>query len=267
MRKEQPILAHRERLVKRRLRYFANRKKISILKGGPWSSQLSERQMIKSQPRLLYLLPILLTGSLVAAQSQPTPVPYASATQINALLANLEQTTQTTLNDLGKVRVDKWKADSGVKRQTQGDLDSLTRNLQSALPTIINEVRSAPEDLTATFKLYHNLDALHDVFRSVAESAGAFGPRSEYQSLGNDADAIDGIRRELADRVQNLATSKEAELTRLRAVVKAAQAAPPTPPKKIVIDDTEPVKKPAKKKVPKPPSASQPTQPAQTPQQ
>jgi hypothetical protein len=223
--------------------------------------------MIKSRLLLLCFLPMLCVGSLSSpAQSQSAPVSYASANQINTLLGNLEQATQTTLADLSKVRVDKWKADSSVKRQSQGDLDSLTRNLQSALPTLINEVRAAPEDLGATFKLYHNLDALHDVFRSVAESAGAFGPRNEYQSLGNDAEAVDNIRRDLAERLQTLATSKEAELNRLRAVVKAAQAAPPAPPKKIVIDDTEPAKKPAKKKVPKPPSATQ-AQPAQTPPQ
>jgi hypothetical protein len=202
----------------------------------------------------------LASFSSAAAQSQPAPVSYASANQVNTLLGNIEQTSQTTLADLNKVRVEKWKTDSGVKRQTQGDIDALSRNLQSALPTIVNELRAAPEDLAATFKLYHNLDALHDVFRSVAESAGAFGSKSEYQALGNDSEAMDTIRRSLAERMQNLAAAKEAELTRLHAQLKAAQANPPAPAKKIVIDDNEPVKKPAKKKVPKPPTAA-PTQP------
>jgi len=219
--------------------------------------------MIKSRLHVLSSLPLWLFALLATAQSQPAPVPYASANEVNTLLGNIEQTSQTTLADLNKVRVDKWKADSGVKRQTQGDIDALARNLQSALPTIVNELRAAPEDLAATFKLYHNLDALHDVFRSVAESAGAFGPKSEYQSLGNDSEAMDTIRRSLADRMQTLAAAKEAELTRLRTQLKAAQANPPAPAKKIVIDDNEPVKKPAKKKVPKPPTAT----PAQPPPQ
>jgi len=223
--------------------------------------------MITSRLFLLWFSPVFCIGSVLAtAQTQPTPVPYASASQVNTLLANLEQASQTTLGDLGKIRIDKWKADSDVKRQTQADVDSLSRNLQSALPTIVEELRSSPEDMAATFKLYHNLDALHDVFRSVAESAGAFGAKNDYQSLANDAEAIDNIRRELAERMQTLATSKEAELTRLRAAVKAAQASPPAPPKKIVVDDNEPPKKPAKKKVPKPPSAT-PAQPAPAPPQ
>ncbi|MBV8890701.1 MAG: hypothetical protein JO266_01775, partial [Acidobacteria bacterium] len=109
---------------------------------------------------------------------------------------------------------------------------------------------SAPEDLAATFKLYHNLDALHDVLGSVAEDVGAFGPRDEYQPLANEANNFDNLRSRLALRIQNLAASKEAELGRLRSALAAAQAAPPPPAKKTVIDDTEP-EKPVKKKKPK----------------
>jgi hypothetical protein len=87
------------------------------------------------------------------------------------------------------------------------------------------------------------------VLRSVAETAGAFAPKEEFQPLANDANALDSVRRALADRVQNLAASKEAELGRLRSQLQAAQAAAAAaPPKKIVVDDTEPEKKPAKRK-------------------
>jgi hypothetical protein len=53
----------------------------------------------------------------------------------------------------------------------------------------------------------------------------------------------------MADRVQTLASSKENELARLRNEVRAAQAAAAAgPPKKVVVDDTEPAKKPLRKK-------------------
>ena len=213
-------------------------------------------------PRL-FASAILLASVFTLAQQPSAPVPYTSANQLNTLLGNLDEATQSALTDLGKVRVDRWKADSGVKRQSQSDIDSIVRNLQSALPGMVNELRAAPEDLAATFKLYHNLDALHDVFRSVAESAGAFGSKSEYQSLAADSDGLDSVRRTLAERLQNLAVSKDAEIARLRAQVKTAQASAPATPKKIVIDDDEPAKKPKKKAVPKPaiPPAAQ-AQPA-----
>jgi len=133
-------------------------------------------------------------------------------------------------------------------------VDSVTRNLQDALPGMINEVRNAPEDLAASFKLYHNLDALHDVLGSVAEDVGAFGPKEDYQHLADEANNFDNLRSQLANRIQNLAAGKEAELNRLRtalAAAHAAQAAPPPPPKKIVVDDTEPEKPVKKAKKPK----------------
>jgi len=227
--------------------------------------------MNKPYRQNLRLLPLLCVLCLpVAAQiipaSQNTPIPYASVNQVNTLLGNLEQASQTTIGDLAKVRIDRWKTDSGIKRQSQSDMESLARNLQSALPGMINELRSSPEDLAASFKLYHNLDALHDVLRSVAESAGAFGTKSEYQSLANDSDAIDNVRRSLADRLQSLTSAKESELSRLRAQLKAAQAAPTAPAKKIVVDDTE-TKKPVKKKAKPAQSQTQPAaKPPATPQ-
>ena len=36
---------------------------------------------------------------------------------------------------------------------------------------MIAELRTSPESLASTFKLYRNLDALYDVFGSVVESA------------------------------------------------------------------------------------------------
>jgi hypothetical protein len=72
------------------------------------------------------------------------------------------------------------------------------------------------------------------------------------QTLANDLTAFEGTRRQIAERIESLSAAKEAEIVRLRADLKTAQAAiPATPPKKTVIDDNEPTKKPAvKKKVP-----------------
>jgi hypothetical protein len=199
-----------------------------------------------------------------AQSSTPAPVPYASVSQLNAVLGPLEQTAQSTLGDLEKLRIDRWKTDSGTKRDTQNNVQSLQRNLQSALPEIIGQLRGSPEDLSATFKLYRNLDALYDVFSSVVESTGAFASKDDFQALSNDLSSFERSRRLLGERMENLTTSKEAELDRLRTQVKALAAAPPVPPKKVVVDDTEPVKKPpAKKKAqPKaPPKTSPPAAP------
>jgi hypothetical protein len=206
------------------------------------------------------------TSVASAAAPQGTAVSYASVSQVNGLLSQLETTSKATQDDLTKLRIEKWKTDGSTKKQTLGNVDSIRRNLQSALPEIIAQLRNSPEDLSATFRLYRNLDALYDVMGSVAESAGAFGPKDDFQSLSNDLSSLEGTRRQLAERLANLAASKEQEILRLRADLKTAQTASATPPKKTVIDDNEPAKKPVKKKpAVKKPAITPATTPGQTP--
>src|SRR5208283_5058271 len=216
-----------------------------------------------SNSRTMYVWPllcliVLLAPAITFAQdaagaksgTQP-PVAYASVSELNGMLAQLQQTAQSMQSDLGKVRIEKWKTDATTKQQTLTNVESIQRNLQSALPEIIAQLNNAPENLGASFKLYRNLDALYDVFGSVVESAGAFGSKDEFQSLNNDMTGLERARHAFGERVQKLAASKEDELTHLRAQVKTLSAAPPPPPKKIIVDDTEPAKpvtKPAKKK-------------------
>jgi hypothetical protein len=209
--------------------------------------------------RSFFCLIAVLAPVMVRAQSAPSaapatqpPVAYASVSELNAILSQLQQTAQNIQADLQKTRIEKWKTDGGTKKQTLADVDSIQRNLQSTLPDTIAQLNASPEDLGASFKLYRNLDALYDVFGSVTEAAGAFGSKDEFQSLDNDLNGLKIARHAFAERMQKLTASKEDELTRLRAQVKTLAAAPPPPPKKIVVDDTEPPKKPAKKKETKP---------------
>lgn len=199
---------------------------------------------------------------------QGGPVSYASVTQLNGLLTQLEATSKTAQDDLAKLRIERWKTDGASKKQTLGDVESIQRNLQAALPEMIGQLRNAPEDMPATFKLYRNLDALYDVMGGVVESVGAFGPKDDFQALSNDLNSFEGTRKQLAERINNLAASKEQEIVRLRADLKTAQAAvPAAPPKKTVVDDNEPPKKPVVKKKPaaKKPATTPP--PSATPAQ
>jgi hypothetical protein len=182
---------------------------------------------------------------------QGSPVSYASVTQLNGMLSQLEAASKNTQADLMRLRIERWKADGSYKKQALGNVDSIQRNLQEGLPEIIAQLRSAPEDLPVTFKLYRNLDALYDVLGSVVEGAGAFGSKDDLQALSNDLSTFEATRKQLAERIENLSSAKEAEIARLRADLKTAQAMiPAEPPKKIVVDDTEPPKKPVKKKAP-----------------
>ncbi len=196
-----------------------------------------------------------------SVQGQPaaTPVSYASVTELNGILAQLEAASKDTQGDLVKLRVERWRTDTAYKKQALTNVDSIQRNLQGALPEIVKQLRAAPEDVPATFKLYRNLDALYDVLGSVVESAGAFGSKDDFQSLSNDLNNFEGARKQFAGRIENLSSAKEAEIMRLRAELKTAQAATPAaPPKKTLVDDNEPPKKPPVKKKPAPKPATTP---------
>ena len=167
-----------------------------------------------------FVLPIFLWttsafGQISAAPAQGTAVSYASVTQLNGLLAQLEATSKAAQADLPKLRIERWKTDASSKKQTLGNVDSVQRNLQNALPEIIGQLRNAPEDLPTTFKLYRNLDALYDVMGSVVEMTGAFGSKDDFQALSNDLSNFEGSRKQLAERLANLASSKEQEIVRL----------------------------------------------------
>jgi hypothetical protein len=226
--------------------------------------RLASRQQMWARVIALCSISVLVMTGLAAnalgqdaapqPQAAPPPVPYASVTELNGILAQLNQTTTAMQADLAKIRIERWKTDGSTKRQTQGNVESIQRNLQSAVPEIVSAVSKSPEDLAASFKLYRNLDALYDVFGSVVESAGAFGSKDEFQSLSNDFSGLETARRAMGERMQKLAGAKEDELARLRTQVKTLTAAPPPPPKKIVVDDTEPPKKPVKKKTTTKPS-------------
>jgi prophage DNA circulation protein len=219
---------------------------------------------ILSLALLLPCRPMAQEANSPPAAAQP-PVAYASVNELNGILAQVKQTAQNMQADLEKARIDRWKTDSSTKRQTQANVESIQRNLQSALPDILSQLSNSPEDLAASFKLYRNLDALYDVFGSVVESAGAFGSKDEFQTLSNDMSGLENARRSFGERLQKLTTAKEDELGRLRAQIKTLQAAPPPPPKKIIVDDTEPPpKKPAAKKKPKP-ATTPPAKPPASP--
>src|SRR5437660_9264253 len=126
-------------------------------------------------PRCLLLLLLIAPATAQNQSAASPPVSYSSISQLNLLLSQLEQASQQTQLDLAKLRVEKWKTDSNNKRQMQTNVESHERNLQSALPEMISQLRMSPENLTDTFRVYRNLTALYDVFAAVAASTEVCG--------------------------------------------------------------------------------------------
>ena len=214
---------------------------------------------------LAAFLALIMCAGICAAQAPAPPVSYSSISELNQLLGGLLQTSQSIQDDLAHLRIEKWKTDSNTKHQSQSDVESIQRNLQSALPGMINELKNAPENAAVTFKVYRNLDALYDVMSSVTESAGAFGNKEEFQSLNRDLGSLEESRRAFAARMDKVANAKESEIAELRTALQTARAE--IPPKKTIVDDTKPAteKKPVRHKKPaaKPKPATTPPAQAQ----
>jgi hypothetical protein len=201
---------------------------------------------------------LLVVTSVCLAQTPSYPragsVPAASpAGDVSGLLSRIEQEAQGLNADVGKLRIEKWKADSASKAQAAESAASIQRNISNALPELISAVRSAPQSLAANFKLYRNLNALYEVVASLGESAGAFGKKEEYELIGPHVGAIDDDRRSYADYLVRMTTSAD---SRIAAAEQAARVAAQQPPKKVIIDDNEPAPAPPKKKSKKKPASS-----------
>jgi hypothetical protein len=186
------------------------------------------------------------TGS-VSAPAPGAPAPQSGSVSMTPILPELDRlqsAASDTNAEISKLRIEKWKADAGSKQQAQSNAQSIQRNLGSALPGMISAVRSSPQDLGAEFRLYRNVNALYDVMSSLTESAGAFGPKSDYEGLARQLEVFDTARRNIGDALEQLSASTQSQLDQLRTQVHTLQAsAAAAPPKKTVVDDSEPVKK------------------------
>jgi hypothetical protein len=211
----------------------------------------------------------LAAGAQVAQPAQPIPDrrPATSGTaptsmvplgpEMRSMLSQLERTGEQISMHVGELPVKKWKTDSGSKDQVQHDISSVQSNISATLPSLISQVRSSPDNTAVLFKLYRNVDALLEVMRGLAESAGAFGSKSDFDTLQSDSQNLAAVRSSLASQIDVVATNNHTALTNMRAQLAQAQAAAAAaPPKKIVVDDDEPAKKTTKKK--KPAASTQP---------
>lgn len=199
-----------------------------------------------------------------AAPARPAAsaaVPVAGPSNVSPLLVQIQAAARTTTADVSLLNIRKWKVANDVKGDAQTKAEAIQRNLTVALPTIVSQVQASPNDFAANFKLYRNLGVLYDVMSSLAESAGAFGSKNEFEPLATDLNRIDQARRALGERLEALASAKDAEIAGLHDQINAARAAASAQPKKIIVDeDDNGPKKPAKKSTRKKPAATAATQ-------
>lgn len=196
-----------------------------------------------------------------APQAATQGVTQATGPSLNAILGDLQRITQAANGDLSRLRIERWKAEPPEKQQMQQVSDSLQKNITRAVPGLISDVQAAPGSVSKAFALYHNMTIVYEFLNSLAEAAGAYGKKEEYDVLANDASALDKARQNLSNYIDQAARTLEIQAQKPAPVQQ--QAEPVQPTRKVVIDDDNP---PAKKKKKKAVVAPKPT-PTPTPQQ
>jgi len=184
-----------------------------------------------------------------SAQTRSTqPAQPASDPNLNAIVNELQRVSVAANGDIGRLRIEKWKADGSQKQQMQQVAESLQRNITQAVPGLISDLQSAPGSVSKAFKLYHNLTVVYEFLSSLSEAAGAYGKKEEYDPLSADANSLDQVRQKLSDYIDQSAVALENQAKKATSTRTTAAQSTQTVPKKIVIDDSTPTTTRKKKK-------------------
>jgi hypothetical protein len=198
------------------------------------------------------------------AQTSNASTPEPSLPSLDSIVLEIQQAAQAANVDLARLRIEKWKTDSSERAQMQQLADSLHKNIAYALPDLLSAVRSSHGGVSATFKLYHNINVVFEYLDSLTDAAGSMGRSEEYESLSRDTTALDKARQHLSSYIEQAAATLESEARAATASTSAAPAATPqTTPKKIVVDDATGQKKPATTRKKK--TSASPPKPSPTP--
>jgi hypothetical protein len=196
-----------------------------------------------------------------SAASTPSPSAAFMAPNLDSVLLEVQQATQSANVNIARLRIDRWKADSSEKADMQHVADSLHKNITQAVPGLISDVRTSHGSVSSAFKLYHNINVVFEYLNQLTDAAASIGKKEEYDPLSADTAALDKSRQHLSAYIEQAAASLENKV-RTAAAVATPTPLPQATPKKIVVDDDTTHKKPATTKKQK---TSAPPKPSPTP--
>jgi len=188
------------------------------------------------------------------AQSQSAPAPAPTAVAPSGLL---QPALDTLLQAIGAVKVEKWKGGS-VRTEAATNISSIQKDLQTTLPGLLKEADAAPSMMSKVLPVSRNVDALYAVVLRVLDGSRVAASPDQVSTLQDALARLDKGRRELNDRLQEMASEQEKRLGDLQVALKA-QPVPVCPAQPVPVC---PAVTPAKKKVVK----KKPATPATTPQ-
>lgn len=161
-----------------------------------------------------------------AAPELPAPQPFSTSAVLGPSLDTVRQT-------LDSVRVDKWKRGS-VREEAAGDINSIQRDMQENLPTLMKEADAGQGSLSKLLPVSTHVDALYDVLLRVMEAARIAAPDEQASAIRQALNSLGGARLALDDHILQRATAQEKQVSDLHSVVQKQAAfkcpAPPATP-------------------------------------
>lgn len=194
-------------------------------------------------------LSALLIASALLAGSARAQAPSAGFNLTGQGVAlQLGESLQSLQTAIGSLDPEQLHVPKGEKKAIADGQASVMRNLNQAMPGLLQAFRAAPENLGAAFRLYQDADAVLAVAqRSVAvlpdndDDNGGVELRSATEELRQSLD-------QLGSWIEVRGSADYAARHQSAAVHPAAPAAPAPPPATLVIQDANTAAKPAKKK-------------------
>ena len=190
--------------------------------------------------------------------SQPAQASPKSSDLLHPALSQVSQA-------IVALNISRWKAPGEVRSATQQNVDSIQRDLNSTLPGLLSTADAAPDQVSAVFPVYRNIDALYDVLLRVLGTAMLAAPDNEASSVADALGKLESARADLANAILNASKNNETEVQKLKVAIQQAAATPPPPPPKttVVNDGPAPTTTTRKKKKPAatPPPSSGSSQP------
>jgi hypothetical protein len=199
---------------------------------------------------VLAMVSVLVFCIGLFAQSRPAAVstsPSPVAHDLNSILEELMRTAPATSQDLTSVQqqggrlhwVTFWRGDKGQQSQMTA---ALRRNLQFAVPALIQDAQASGGSISTTFKLYKDLTVVCESLDSLLPPASREGKR-ELTALSNDISDMNRLGGELSSYIQQTAASMESKNAQL---VSSADRSL----KRVIVDDNIPEKSSSRKRRP-----------------
>ncbi len=213
----------------------------------------------------IFSFALCMPGILLAAQTPSGGLPPTSPTASVATTspvapsATLQPSLDVMKQALAGMTVDRWKASPAIRTEAQSNLQSVQRDMESTLPSLLAAADAAPDSPAKTLPVYRNIDALYDVMLRLDAAGRLAAPKDQMSALDQAVSSLSDARRSLGDQLQTSSENRETQIVRLQAALKAVPA-PPPPPAPVACAPT-PVKKkkarPAAKPAPQTPATKQ----------